>query len=156
MEEPGGASRLHQGQQAAIPATLPTAGHPLCAASREGRQGPFSVRDGYRHWQNAYGSCHHQVVFAFRQREARSVSGGPPGTGRPGQESVCGGVVCRFPNGHLQREQGRLAAGGDRRHHGPVPPVQQQIPTALFTNRFRPGHIRRSAPLDWRQCPRCL
>ena len=53
----------------------------------------------------------------------------------------------------LQREPGRLAQGGDRRHDGAEPAVQQQVPPAVLADRFRPGDFRRVAPLHQRQQP---
>ena len=62
----------------------------------------------------------------------------------------------RLQDGHLQRESRRLAARRNRRHHGPVTPIQQQISGAFFAHRFRPGDLRRSASLHRRQRPRGL
>ncbi len=42
----------------------------------------------------------------------------------------------------------------DRGHHGAVAAVQQQVPGAVLADRLRPRDLRRSAPLDRRQCPR--
>ena len=54
----------------------------------------------------------------------------------------------------LQGESRRLAARGDRCHHRPIASLQQQVPEALFADRFRPGDLRRSPPFHRRQRPR--
>ena len=72
------------------------------------------------------------------------------------QEGLHGAARQRLQDRHLQGEPRRLAARGDRRHHRSVAALQQQIPAPLFADRFRPRHLRRSAPLHRRQCPRRL
>jgi type I restriction enzyme R subunit len=84
----------------------------------------------------------------------RAVSGGPAGAGRPGQQGLPQGAGERLQERHLQGKPRRLAQGRDCGHHRAVAAVQQQVPAPLFPHRFRSGHLRRSAPLHRRQCPR--
>ena len=72
------------------------------------------------------------------------------------KKAFAASAVRRLSDGHLQGEPGRLAPGGDRRHHRAVAALQQQVPEALLADRLRPRHLRRSAPLHRRQCPRRL
>ena len=72
------------------------------------------------------------------------------------QEGVHSAARRPTSDSHLQGEPRRLAPCGDRRHHRPVAALQQQVPAALLADRLRPRHLRRSAPLHRRQCPRRL